>query len=201
MRFSDNPNKGELVWIKITEIAREVTQGEDKTYYSWDINGLVHDYGGTEASLTTPSHWKGKDGDIPIEEGELLRCVAFDMAPDFSGEEPTETMILQVPEPFYETVDRSTSELHQLQFYDGFPVPGDLVQCRVEEIEGFGAFVELLEYGNKRGLIHESEVAEGWDELPQDHLFEGQWVACKVLDVDREDNTIDLSRKGVNHSI
>ena len=200
MRFSDNPNEGELVWIKITELAPDVTQYEGRTYHSWDIDGVCTDYGGTEASIETPSQWKGKDANMPIEEGELLRCVFREMYPDFSGEEPKENMLLDVPSPFFDTKSGSNID-HNLQFYEGFPVPGDLVQCRVEEIEDFGAFVELLEYGNKRGVIHESEVAEGWGEHPWDHLFEGQWVACKVLDVDRDENKIDLSRKDVSASI
>ena len=82
--------------------------------------------------------------------------------------------------------------------YTGWPDPGELVVCEVEEIEGFGVFCDLSEYQDKRGLIHISEVASGWIKNVRDHVREGQTVVCKVLDVDESSQQIDLSLKDVN---
>jgi translation initiation factor 2 subunit 1 len=82
--------------------------------------------------------------------------------------------------------------------YSGWPNPGELVVGKVEEIEDFGVFVDLEEYEDKRGLIHISEVASGWIKNVRDHVREGQTVVCKVLDVDRSSQQIDLTLKDVN---
>ncbi len=82
--------------------------------------------------------------------------------------------------------------------YEGWPEPGELVVGKVEEIEDFGVFVDLEEYKDKRGLIHVSEVASGWIKNIRDHVNVDQTVVCKVLDVDRDAQQIDLSLKDVN---
>ncbi len=82
--------------------------------------------------------------------------------------------------------------------YSGWPEPGDLVVGRVEEIEDFGVFVDLLEYDDKQGLSHISEVASGWIKNVRDHVSEDQRVVAKVLDVDTDAQQIDLSLKDVN---
>ncbi|MDZ7730039.1 MAG: translation initiation factor IF-2 subunit alpha [Natrialbaceae archaeon] len=82
--------------------------------------------------------------------------------------------------------------------YSGWPDRGSLVVGKVEEIEEFGVFVELEEYEDKQGLIHISEVASGWIKNVRDHVREGQIVVCKVLDVDKSHEQIDLSLKDVN---
>ncbi len=82
--------------------------------------------------------------------------------------------------------------------FAGWPQPGELVVCHVDEIEGFGVFCDLQEYEGKRGLIHISEVASGWIKNVRDHVREGQTVVCKVLDVDESSQQIDLSLKDVN---
>ena len=82
--------------------------------------------------------------------------------------------------------------------YTGWPEPGELVVGRVDEIEDFGVFVDLLEYEDKRGLTHFSEVASGWIKNVRDHVGEGQTVVAKVLEVDEDAQQIDLSIKDVN---
>jgi translation initiation factor 2 subunit 1 len=82
--------------------------------------------------------------------------------------------------------------------YSGWPEPGELVVGRVDEIEDFGVFVDLLEYEDKRGLCHVSEVAAGWIKNVRDHVNPDQRVVAKVLDVDRDAQQIDLSLKDVN---
>ncbi|MFC6906071.1 translation initiation factor IF-2 subunit alpha [Halalkalicoccus tibetensis] len=82
--------------------------------------------------------------------------------------------------------------------YSGWPNPGELVVGKIEEIEDFGVFVDLLEYEDKQGLIHISEVASGWIKNVRDHVRVGQTVVCKVLEVDKGSQQIDLSYKDVN---
>ena len=82
--------------------------------------------------------------------------------------------------------------------YSGWPTPGELVVGKVDSIEDFGVFVDLEEYEEKRGLIHISEVASGWIKNVRDHVRVGQTVVCKVLEVDKGSQQIDLSYKDVN---
>ncbi len=82
--------------------------------------------------------------------------------------------------------------------YSGWPEPGELVVGRVDDIEDFGVFVDLLEYEDKRGLCHISEVASGWIKNVRDHVSEDQRVVAKVLDVNESSQQIDLSLKDVN---
>lgn len=81
---------------------------------------------------------------------------------------------------------------------EGWPEPGELVVCTVDQVVDFGAFVILDEYKDKRGLIHISEVASGWIKYIRDHVREGQKIVCKVLNVDPSRHHIDLSFKDVN---
>ena len=82
--------------------------------------------------------------------------------------------------------------------FSGYPEPGELVVGRIDEIEDFGVFVDLLEYEDKRGLCHISEVASGWIKNVRDHVNVDQRVVAKVLDVDEDSQQIDLSIKDVN---
>ena len=82
--------------------------------------------------------------------------------------------------------------------YSGWPEPGELVVGKIDEIEDFGVFVDLLEYEDKRGLCHISEVASGWIKNVRDHVNTDQRVVAKVLDVDQSAQQIDLSLKDVN---
>ena len=82
--------------------------------------------------------------------------------------------------------------------YSGWPESGELVVGRVDETEDFGVFIDLLEYEDKRGLSHVSEVASGWIKNVRDHVNVDQRVVAKVLDVDKSAQQIDLSLKDVN---
>jgi len=78
------------------------------------------------------------------------------------------------------------------------PEKGELVVCTVKKAKGFGAFVELEEYPDKRGFIHIKEVASGWVKNIRDYVREGQRIVCKVMDVDPSKGYVDLSLKRVN---
>jgi len=80
---------------------------------------------------------------------------------------------------------------------DEWPERSELVICTVRELESFGAFVSLEEYGDKEGLIHIAQVSSGWVKHLRDHVREGQKIVCKVLHVDERRGHIDLSLKAV----
>ncbi|HEC76217.1 MAG TPA: translation initiation factor IF-2 subunit alpha [Thermoplasmatales archaeon] len=78
------------------------------------------------------------------------------------------------------------------------PETGELVVCTVERAKGFGAFVKLEEYPDKKGFIHIKEVAPGWVKNIRDYVREGQRIVCRVMDVDPSKGYVDLSLKRVN---
>ncbi|XRP96613.1 translation initiation factor IF-2 subunit alpha [Methanocaldococcus sp. 16A] len=78
-----------------------------------------------------------------------------------------------------------------------FPEEGDIVIGTVKDVKPYGAFVELLEYPGKEGMIHISEVTSGWVKNIRDHVKVGQRVVAKVLRVDEKKGHIDLSLKRV----
>lgn len=69
---------------------------------------------------------------------------------------------------------------------------GKIYKGKVTRIMNFGAFVEILP--GKEGLIHVSQLAEGFVKDVTDILKEGQEVEAKVIEID-EQGRINLSRK------
>ncbi|ABR54912.1 translation initiation factor 2, alpha subunit [Methanococcus vannielii SB] len=76
-----------------------------------------------------------------------------------------------------------------------FPEEGDIVIGNVTDVKAFGAFIELLEYPGKEGMVHISEVSSGWIKNIRDHIKKGQRVVAKVMRVNPGKNQIDLSLK------
>ncbi|OGC47921.1 polyribonucleotide nucleotidyltransferase [candidate division WWE3 bacterium RIFCSPHIGHO2_01_FULL_42_13] len=71
---------------------------------------------------------------------------------------------------------------------------GEIFDGKVEELAPYGAFVEFLP--GKTGLLHISEIADGFVEKVEDHLSVGDVVKVKVLDVSR-DGKYSLSIKAL----
>ena len=80
----------------------------------------------------------------------------------------------------------------------GFPEEGDLLLCKVTNIQYNSVFVSLEEYENKSGMIHISEVSAGRIKNIREFVTEGKMVVCKVLNINRERGYIDLSLRRVN---
>jgi len=78
-----------------------------------------------------------------------------------------------------------------------FPSPNELVVGTVVKVFDQGAFVSLEEYGGKEGMVYLKEVASGWIKNIRDHVKENQRVVCKVLAVDKQKGSIDLSLRRV----
>lgn len=78
-----------------------------------------------------------------------------------------------------------------------YPDEGELVIATVQNVFKQGAFVTLDEYGNKKGLLHLSEISLKWVRNIHDYVKEGQKVVLLVLKVNPERGHIDLSLRRV----
>jgi ribosomal protein S1 len=71
--------------------------------------------------------------------------------------------------------------------------PGMQVHGKVVRLEDFGAFVDI---GAERpGLVHVSEMSEGYVRSPRDVVSEGDEISVSVIDLDRKKRQISLSMK------
>ena len=70
---------------------------------------------------------------------------------------------------------------------------GAIVEGTVKTITNFGAFIDLGD--GVTGLVHISEIADGYVKSVSDYLEENQKVDVKVLSVDEENKKITLSIK------
>lgn len=70
---------------------------------------------------------------------------------------------------------------------------GDLLDGEVVRVENFGAFVDI---GAERpGMVHVSELADGYVKSPSDKVKVGDKVKVRVLKVNKKKRQIDLSMK------
>ena len=74
---------------------------------------------------------------------------------------------------------------------------GNIVTGTVTGIEKYGIFVSLDEYYN--GLIHISEISEGFVRDVNDYVKYGDVIKAKVIDVDDDAFHIKLSIKDMDH--
>ena len=72
---------------------------------------------------------------------------------------------------------------------------GESVEGKVVKIMEFGAIVE---FGNRDGMVHVSELKEGFVKKVEDVVKMGQKVRAKVIRV--EEDRIGLSLKGVQQN-
>jgi CRISPR-associated protein Csm5 len=72
---------------------------------------------------------------------------------------------------------------------------GQIVEGEVKNTVGFGAFVDIgLPFD---GLIHISELSEGWVDRVEDVVHRGQKVRVRVIEIDVERQRVGLSLKQV----
>ena len=70
----------------------------------------------------------------------------------------------------------------------------EVVKCVVEKITPYGAFVRLE--NGQRGMIHISEISQGYVKKVEDVLSLGQELKARVIKID-EKGRIDLSLKSL----
>merc|ERR1719247_1693870 len=78
------------------------------------------------------------------------------------------------------------------QDVSGFEVSDDWKDGVVTAVEGFGIFVKV---GATEGLVHVSEIRDGFVEDPTEEAEEGMDVRVRVINVDNEKGQLGLSMK------
>lgn len=73
--------------------------------------------------------------------------------------------------------------------------PGDIVNGKVTNILGYGAFVLVGEYD---GLVHISEFSDNYVKNINDFVKIGQELRFKVLEVDDANHRVKLSYKQIH---
>ncbi|MGN8645259.1 S1 domain-containing post-transcriptional regulator GSP13 [Gracilibacillus sp. HCP3S3_G5_1] len=68
---------------------------------------------------------------------------------------------------------------------------GDVVEGVITGVQPYGAFVSISD--EVQGLIHISEVTNGFVKDITDHVKEGDHVRVKIIEVDEEENKYALS--------
>ena len=70
--------------------------------------------------------------------------------------------------------------------------PGDIVNGKITNILGYGAFVVVGDYD---GLVHISEFSDNFVKNINDFVKVGQELRLKVIEVDEENHRVKLSYK------
>ena len=76
---------------------------------------------------------------------------------------------------------------------------GDIVKGIVSGIESYGIFIKLDERYN--GLIHISEISEGFVRDVNDYVKVGDVIYTEVLDIDDESCQAKLSIKNISYKV
>ncbi len=72
---------------------------------------------------------------------------------------------------------------------------GDVVEGIITGVQPYGAFVSISE--EIQGLVHISEVKNGFVKDISDHVHEGDKVKVKILEIDEEENKYALSLRAL----
>lgn len=76
---------------------------------------------------------------------------------------------------------------------------GKIIKGTISGIETYGAFVNLDEYYS--GLIHISEISDGFVKNINDFLKVGDVVYARIIGVDEENYHLNLSIKNVKYKV
>lgn len=76
---------------------------------------------------------------------------------------------------------------------------GDIVSAEVTGIEDYGFFVKVANKYN--GLIHISEIIEGFVSNINDYIKLGEIINVHILDIDEASSQMKLSVKNINYRI
>ncbi len=84
--------------------------------------------------------------------------------------------------------------------YNKHPLPreGDILIATVKQVFDYGSYVTLDEYGNLQAFLPWSEISTRWVKNIRDVVKEGRKIVVKVIRVNREKGTVDVSLKKVN---
>ena len=74
---------------------------------------------------------------------------------------------------------------------------GNIIKATVTGIENYGVFVSSDEYYT--GLIHISEISNGFVKDINDYVKIGDIISVKILDIDDEEGHLKLSIKNIDY--
>ena len=74
---------------------------------------------------------------------------------------------------------------------------GNIIKGQVTGIEKYGIFINIDPWYD--GLIHISEISEGYVKDVNDYVKVGDTIYCQILDVDEENLQLKLSIKNINY--
>ena len=75
---------------------------------------------------------------------------------------------------------------------------GDVIECRITGIEKYGIFVAVDK--NYNGLIHISEISNGFVKSINDYVSIGEVIKARIIDIDEKEKKIKLSIKNLNYN-
>ncbi len=81
------------------------------------------------------------------------------------------------------------------------PEIGEVVVVKVKRVLDYGVFADLLEFNNRQGFVHISEIASRWVKNIRNHVKENQVRAAQVLAINTQKNQIDLSLTKVSSGL
>jgi translation initiation factor 2 subunit 1 len=79
----------------------------------------------------------------------------------------------------------------------GIPEVNDLIICTIEKLTSHEVYVMLDEYDNVAGMIHTSEMDRRTVRNMKVMLKPGRQLVCKVMDIDKHRNMMNLSLRRV----
>ena len=77
------------------------------------------------------------------------------------------------------------------------PKINSLAIAEVSKITRFGAYCKLPEYGGLEVFLPLREISSGWIKNIHEFLHQNQRIVCKIIYIDNEKKTIDVSLKKV----
>ena len=76
---------------------------------------------------------------------------------------------------------------------------GNIVKGEVTGIESYGIFIKID--NDYKGLIHISEITNNFVRNVNDFVEIWEWIYAKIIDVDKDNNNLRLSIKGLNYKV
>ncbi len=133
---------------------------------------------------------RDKIGAVIGPGGKVVQEIQAETGSVVNIEEADGTGIVCVSADNKESIDAALERIHGII---AEPEVGETYEGKVKSIVPFGAFIEILP--GKEGLLHISEVA--WERIRavEDVLKEGDIIEVKLLDIDKRNGKLKLSRK------
>lgn len=122
--------------------------------------------------------------------GKIIQEIQADTNTEIAIDEEEGRGIVQISSDNKEDIDAAKK---RIQAIIEVPEVGKVYEGKITSIVSFGAFVEILP--KKEGLLHISEIEWRRIHSVEDVLEEGQTVKVKLIDVDKKNGKLKLSRK------